>query len=275
MADTKLTKETVTDTSMSTLAVRFSPSRLDVMVYSDMAPNSLVSRSMAIDPGPGSWLSAVEDAVYENPLLPAEFRRTVLIVEPEAAMLLPGEAAAEADAVKILQSTLGGDDREWRVDTPVGRNAAIGYGFPTGLMGFIRRTWGPDSALWCNLTVLSRYFIMNVQRGKPSRLFVNLREGQLDVIAVEHGSIRLANTFDYRTPDDAVYYALACKAQSGLPEHSDILISGPTAVRDQVMPLLRRFIPQVMPVIFPPRMFRAGREAVDLPFDLIVSSLCE
>lgn len=275
MADSKLTKETVADITMSTLAVRFSPARLDVMVYSDMEANSLVSRSMEIDPGPRSWLHAVEDAVYENPLLPAEFRRTLLVIEPEAAMLLPGEVAADADAVKILQSTLGGESREWRVDAPVGRNSAIGYGFPAGLTGFIRRTWGNEVSLLCNLTVLARYFITGVQRGKASRILVNLRDGSLDIIAVEHGGIRLANTFDFRTPDDAVYYVLACRAVASMPHDSEILISGPAAVRDQISPLLRRFVRQVMPVIFPPRMFRAGREAVELPFDLIVSPLCE
>jgi hypothetical protein len=47
------------------------------------------------------------------------------------------------------------------------------------------------------------------------------------------------------------------------------------ALREAIMPELRRYINYVMPVIFPSAMFRAGREAMNAPFELIVLPLCE
>jgi hypothetical protein len=53
------------------------------------------------------------------------------------------------------------------------------------------------------------------------------------------------------------------------------LVCGDVALREQIMPELRRFVNYVMPVIFPSTMFRAGKEALNAPFELILLPLCE
>lgn len=270
----RLDKDIVADTRMWTLAVRFSPRHLHVMAFSDVESNSLISRSFKLETAASSWLRAVEDIVYENPLMLREFRRTILIIEPEASMLMP--AGIDTDAAESLMShTLGGDDREWAADLLPSDGATIGYGFHEGLKRFVARTWEGRATLSCHLTALARYFILNGRRGRSSSLLVNLRENELDVIAVDGHEIRLANTFTFRTVDDAAYYVLACRRFADSTGDSTVQVSGDAAVREQLVPLLRRFVDRVMPVIFPPQMFRAGREAVNLPFDLTVSSLCE
>ena len=57
------------------------------------------------------------------------------------------------------------------------------------------------------------------------------------------------------------------------PLTDSILLSGDRDLREQLNQMLRAYHARVMPVIFPPEMFKAGREAMSAPFDLIVAPL--
>ena len=86
----------------------------------------------------------------------------------------------------------------------------------------------------------------------------------------------MANTFHFKNPDDAVYYLLACRKNLGLdPYNDDLSLAGDQSIREKLMPMLRSFIARVIPVIFPPQMFKAGKDAMLAPFDLIVTPLCD
>ena len=86
----------------------------------------------------------------------------------------------------------------------------------------------------------------------------------------------LANTFSFSDPMDAVYYILACRNRIGLDPHNDeLLLSGDASVREKILPMLRTYLARVMPMIFPPQMFKSGKDAMIAPFDLIVTPICE
>ena len=103
-----------------------------------------------------------------------------------------------------------------------------------------------------------------------------MRDDRLDLLAFGKDSLLLANTFRYRDPMDAVYYILACRQSLGLDAGSDeLFLAGDKGVRETITPTLREYLAYVMPVIFPSAMFKAGKEALNAPFDLIVLPLCE
>jgi hypothetical protein len=57
--------------------------------------------------------------------------------------------------------------------------------------------------------------------------------------------------------------------------HNDELqLSGDKAVRDELMPQLRKYISFVMPIIFPASAMKIGQDAIKAPFDLILLSQC-
>ena len=103
-----------------------------------------------------------------------------------------------------------------------------------------------------------------------------MRQGKVDVIAVNGDGLRFANTFDYRNPMDAVYYIMASRQMLGMDNASDeMFLSGSPSARESVAETLRKYISYVMPVIFPSAIFKAGKEAMKAPFDLVVLPLCE
>lgn len=272
--DKILDKDLIDDTSMWTLAMQFSASGVEVAAYSEIEDNSLIYRSLPLVFDGTTRLRAMEDAVYENPFLLREFRRTFIVVEPEASMLVPHDAG-ELEAARIADATLGQEDREWATEESGARNTLIAYGFADGFRRFVRRTFGNDTTPLSHLAVLSRYFLRKVQRGKPAGMLVNLRKGAIDVIAIERGSLMMANSFICRDVADMAYYVMACRKYTAMNSDADLYLCGDSEMREPLAVMLRRFLSSVKPLIFPPAMFRVGREAMQVPFPLIVSPICE
>ncbi len=273
MSATPLTKDLVPDTKMWTLAMRLSAAAVDFAVFSDMEDNSLLYRRFTPAQGTPSVLRAIEDIIYENPLVLSPFRRTYISIVPDASMLLP---SALPDAPATLAAALPGDDREWAVDGAASRNASVGYCMPRGCMGFISRTFSHDAVVRPHLGYLASYFTTRTQRGRHCRMLANLHADGLDIVAVRGNELIKAVTFTTRSAMDAAYYILACRGELKFDDNdSEIIIAGDATMRAEVMPIVRRFASSVIPVIFPPRMFRAGRDATVMPFDLTVAPLCE
>ncbi len=44
-------------------------------------------------------------------------------------------------------------------------------------------------------------------------------------------------------------------------------------MRKAVTPLLRRYVASVLPAIFPSALYRAGREAMNAPFNIVILPL--
>lgn len=256
------------------LALRLSPHDLHAVTYSEVEAGSLTVSRWTLDAAPGRWLQSVEETVYDNPFLLGDYRKVNIVIEPRASMLIPDGIVSQADAVAITEAMLPGDNREYRADYPLGRDAAVGYAFESGLSRFVGRTWGADAQMMSHLTVLARYFMVNVRRGRHAGVLLNVTDNRADVIVVDGGSVRLCNSFTIRNGDEAAYFTLAAISHTGVTE-PEIIVSGNSVVRETVLPMLRRFVKVVNPMIFPPQMFKAGREAVTAPFDLIISPLCE
>lgn len=270
-----LDKSLVSDPTICNLLLRVGTGRLDVAVYSVVHDNSLIYRSVSLDPAASDMLKAVEDTVYDNPLLLSDFRRIYCLLETDRTMVVPLEADDPAlcrNMFKAVHPDFAGEVLESSTST---RNARILYGPDEALIGFIRRTFH-GVTIDSHLSPLCRYFASKPGRGNSRRVICNFRREAVDVVILDGNMLMLANTFRYNSPMDAVYYILASWKSLGLDVHTDeLLLAGDQGVREEIVPTLRRFLARVMPVIFPPQMFRAGRESMRAPFDLIVTPLCE
>jgi len=274
MEVTSLEKALVANPTGWRLAMGIGPDALEVVAYSPMEENTLIHRRVEASQATAP-LKALEDAVYDNPLLLADFGHVNCVLSSQQVIVAPVEAADEPDAhVALMKASFPGWSGEIIVDKVPASNAVILTGVDREIAGFLRRTFF-NPVLSGRLAVLSRYFLTSSRRVNAARCLVNLRRGSLDIIAVDRGRLLMANTFEFTTETDAVYYILAARRQVWLDD-SELLISGDQDWRERLMPSLRRFVAAVMPVIFPSDMFRAGgREAMNSPFELIVLPLCE
>lgn len=268
-------KERVENPEMWNLLLRISSEDIHAVIYSIVEDNSLMYRRIVLDPNASSRLQAIESAVYDNPILLSDFRQVICVIETQEFTVVPAECTDEADRRLLYSAAFPDSIMSMETDGSGARNATILFGIEPELRGFISRTF-QRAKIMSHIGALCRYFATRATQGNQRRMIANIRQKSLDVIALDGHRLLMANTFSTPAPADAAYYLLACRERLGLDRDNDeLLLAGDQSARDAVSPMLRPYIRRVMPVIFPPQMFKAGKDAMLAPFDLIVTPICE
>lgn len=267
----------IRDAGLWSLYVGLDADRLDVMAYCPLEDRSLLSATIQLDPAT-DYVEAVEEAVYDNPLLLNRFKKVTVINRGDAHTLLPAGLPAEdpALAADILAEMTGDRDGHPVFDPLPLLDATTGHTVPGGVYNFLTRTFGPDLHIIHRLSVMARY-CHGTHRGAGSLTsHVAVRPGSIDIILYRADRMLLANTYRWTEPLDAVYYILATRSAFDIDAKSPVVMSGDREAREQLMPLLRQYLTAVMPAVFPAAMFRAGGQtAMNAPLDLILMPLCE
>lgn len=248
---------------------------IDVAISCDSIDNSLIYRHIPLDSEAPALCRAIEDAIYDNPLLLSDFGHIDIAIDTPRFALLPAEASTTT-ADRILGELFPDTDAPCTsAITPMPRcGATAAMLIPADIDRFIRRTF-PQMRLHHRLAPLAEYFSGRGRMGTAGKMYAHFHQGAVDIIAFGTGGLTLANTLRYRDPADAVYYILACRRMLGTDSDSELFLSGPPALREPVTPTLREYVPYVMPAFFPPSVFRAGHDAIHVPLELTVLPLCE
>lgn len=272
---TTLTKDLVKNTAYCRLDLRIGNGAIDVMIYNPLEDNSLLLRHFPLDGDEQEQLKRIETYIYDNPLLLSEFRTVTAIIESRCNIIVPSAIADSCGHLTLLrEADPDTDSRASIIDDRLDIfDAHILTPVASPTVNFLHRTF-PNIRLHNALYPFTRYCHANLSKGNTVKAFVNIRERAMDLIVMSSTTLRIINRFEYRDINDAAYYILNCTDETD-GEISEILIGGVHDKRDALMPLLRKFRPYVMPMIFPSAMFKAGADAMKAPFDLIILPLCE
>lgn len=277
MIDTPLTPDMLPTSQYCQLGLRVGSDSLHVMIFNPMEDNSLIVREFPIPTDAPRRLKAIEDAVYANPLLLAEFKSVKMIVETPYFSIIP-DAVNDDSQIRALMKAAHpemNDGEEVIANSIEGIGAKVVSSLAAEEVNFLRRTFS-NAPLLNSIVPLVSYMRQQLHRGNTIKAYVNIRESAADVIVMSRDRLYLANRFTFRVADDLVYYVLAAVTPADSSyEVSEILVTGKRQLRDEVLKGLRRFRGTVMPMIFPSAMYRAGRVAMTSPFDLIILPLCE
>ncbi len=268
----RLTKDLIPDPRLWRLCLRLDAECLQAMLCSSADRSQVICRRLPVDTQMPSPLRALEEVVYDNPLLLSDFRRVSIAVDEPRHLLVPPEvpplpalfSLPDPDAVDLIKSECGAT------------NAVSIMALDAEMAAFLRRTF-VNPVICHRLSPLCRYFTALGAKGNTVKTYVHLQNAALDVIVTDRAGLVMANTFRFRVLSDAVYYILACRQTLGLG-HADgeTLVCGDPSLRDQAMTALREYLVSVMPVIFPSDMLQAaGDAALGIPYDLLVLPLCE
>lgn len=270
----KLDKEMIGQPSLWRLYLRAGAKRLDVMLYNVATDNTLIHRSLPIDQTDG-YLKSVEEIIYDNPVLLSDFQKVHIIVESTLFTVIPAELGDENTIRRIFDAQIPGhSDDELILSRLDDQNAIIAAAIDPQLARFLRRTFN-NAPLIHHLAPLCRYFHDKSRIGNAGKMYAHMREGYIDILVFGRETLRLANTYPVRDPMDAVYYIMATREMLGLNAGSDeLILAGDAAMREAATPILREYLAYVMPAIFPSTMYKAGKEALKAPFDLIIMPLC-
>lgn len=257
------------------LVMEPSSDTLSVMAFSPVEHHSMISEQIPLGQGM-SPLKAFQEAVYDNPLLLADFNEVTILLPSRRAMLVPDfliDPEARRQTFLRAFSASGADGPEEILGEDLtGLDATMLTGVPNDLLGFMRRTFN-NPRISHTLTPLALYFKVKHPIRPKGKMIVNLRADRCDIVILGDSAPLVMNSYPVRDPMDSVYYIMACREGIGLTPSDEIILAGDTASRGAVSPVLRRFIRYVMPAIFPSTMFRAGRAALRTPFEMVVAPL--
>lgn len=77
-------------------------------------------------------------------------------------------------------------------------------------------------------TTLLLKYILNIEKHTiESKIYINIEKENFDIIIVKKGELLLCNTYEYKTPEDFIYYILFCLEQLKLnPDSITCVLSG-------------------------------------------------
>lgn len=277
MESGRLDKEMISEPRLWRLAIGLREASIDVALTCTVQDNSLIWRTIPIDKASPSRLRALEDAIYDNPLLLCDFGRVDVVVDTADFAVIPGGVESDDCIGAIAEATLTPAEAPTEIFTcrlPQ-LDAAIVMRMDAAEAGFLRRTFY-NVRFHHHMEPLCHHFCGYDRLGRSSRrMFVHMRPGAVDLLAFGADSLRMSNSFRYQDPADAVYYILASRQMLGMGADDEVLLSGDSEARAAVTPVLREYIGSVMPAIFPSALMRCGHDAIHAPFDLILIPSCE
>lgn len=280
MNSATLDKDSIQQTELWKLALTIAADHIDVALYPPLAREEILWRSFAFDPAAASPLKAVEDIIYDNPLLLSDFKRVDCIISNVPAIPIPLEASPEIAADIYAKATDNAhtpdfDNNIELYDAGVD-NAHIALVQNREIRAFLLRTFYNarfDSAL----ASLCRYFAKKADAPKGPAIYVPINGKRLTVIALDNNRLLMANEFSFEKDIDAVYYILASARQLGLDfESTPVFVSpGMPDNPENLATLLTPYMPLTAPIPFPTLRYRASKATLQAPLSLLIRPLCE
>ena len=83
MEQNRLDKDLIKDPRLWRLALRIDEKKMHVVLFCSVEDNSLIYREIPLDTAAQSTQKAIEEAIYENPLLLSDFARIDCIIETD------------------------------------------------------------------------------------------------------------------------------------------------------------------------------------------------
>jgi len=254
------------------LLVGIDGKRLDYILFTPSVENSLITGGMTVASSPDAPLQALEDTVYDTPLLLDEYKRVSVVVHSDHFVWLPGQVSVD-DAVPLLRAAYPDDDGDVCVNHLPLNGVTLASLLPHGLKAFVDRTFN-FPVIYHHLYALCEHFHGLNHGSTLSRVFLNLNADSMDMVIYHHGDFLCANSYRFTNADDAAYYALNAWRANELDQLTDELqLTGDRDMRAAMTPLLRQYVKYVMPAIYPAAAMRLGHNALQAPLILILQAL--
>ncbi|MDE6383542.1 MAG: DUF3822 family protein [Paramuribaculum sp.] len=263
------TLDTVTQPELWKMALMIGPKSLDVALYPPLARDEMIWHSYAYEE---PTLQAIEEIVYGNPPLLADYKSVVCIIDYTPAVVVPAEADAE-QAAAIYNATLGEDSDEDVALYGCGEGVSVAIRQPRQIADFITRTFFNVKMMSAAANRIA-YFRACSQKG--TAVYAPVEGDRTRVVAVSDGNLLLANDFAARTPSDAAYYIMWAIGELGLDAAETPVYAGSIGMRhSELHELLSKYITSASALPMPPLRYRGSRATLEAPFDFLILPLCE
>lgn len=238
--------------------------------------NSYKGENIIFAPNGNTLLQSTEEVIYNRPVLLRNFRKTYIIIQSSRFTFVPKAIEEKDDKLNTYYDFCFPNHTDKILCNEWKKNQLYNlFGVEKETYAFLKRTFNNPVFLH-QLTPLCEYFYNRSKTGSNSKMYVHLQKGWMDIACFNKTGMLFANSFEFGDIHDAAYYILNAWEQQGFNQEKDELqLTGDKEPRQTITRITQEYIRQVMPSIFPPQLFKLGKETLEAPFDLTVIPLCE
>lgn len=225
-----------------TLSIRYVPNGFCFAVFCPIE-----NRIIAFGERTHQGSSPIETLSAEAPadeILKAHYRKVYFLDETSRYTLVPNGIFEETDAERIYHLNFGKTDSQmvYCMDSLRLPDVALVYALPSELISSLRGLF-PNVRTVCRQSVHVATALLGGSRRDLSHLFVYVYDDFFDAVLVSGGKLQLANTYEYRTEDEFVYFIVALYEHFGLDQYTvETVFSGEISASDPMFATLRKYV---------------------------------
>lgn len=255
-----LTSDLVADTSLWRLLLQIGPKSLTALL---LGPASAERTIMAhTEPLADTSLAALENAIYDNPLLLSDFASVRLLIDSSEFMLCP--AGLTALHQQLAQAMLPDAEQPAKVLVSPMPDGEVLTLLPAEKWNFLQRTF-PDAKISDAISPSATWLAyFNGERGNSAHLYAICEPGRMQVVRFDNrGRLAFANVFSTDAATNCAYFILAASGAERIP----ISVGGFPDLRNAVTDLLRQAEPDstILPLTLPQNLLEMRRLAPEVP----------
>ncbi|WP_455496542.1 DUF3822 family protein [Coprobacter sp.] len=264
------------NTESYTLSIRLRNDGCYFAISNPEVNNSYRGENIIFTPNGNTLLRSIEETVYNHPVLLRNFRKIYIIIQSSRFTFIPKAIEEKEEKLNAYYDFCFPNHTDKILCNEWKKNQLYNlFGVEKDSYAFLKRTF--DNPVFLHqLTPLCEYFYNRSRTGNNSKMYVHLQKGWIDIACFNKAGMLFANSFEYGDIHDAAYYILNVWEQQQFDQETDELqLTGDKTPRQIITRITQEYIRQVMPSIFPPQLFKLGKETLEAPFDLTVIPLCE
>ena len=264
----------ISEPNLHRLGILLTKYGMDVLITSRTNDRSLIYHRIDFTPGDDS-LKALEEAVYDNPLLTSDFYSVDVVMDNKRFFMIseednkPDEIRRRIDALWPEERT--GTELETKIIEIEPKKTYFVTAINRSLHSFLRRTFH-NVTVTHRLAVLAQYHANQNKIGTIGKIHVNLSKESVDIMAFGREGLLLANTYKTNGIEDAVFYTLTVADSFCFDNLTDqIFVDGSPEVYENFMTSIRRFIPIVSHQTYAQTLYDNNIVAKAAPIELLLS----
>ncbi len=236
----------------SRLSVQLSLTGLSFLITSTISKKVLYFSEKKFDHNitPEELLFELKTIIEQQEELQKKFDEITIVYATTLYALVPTPLFDEtkaSDYLKLNSKILANDFVAF--DTLENSDITIVYIPYININNYLFEKFG-DFKYYHSATLLLK-FILNIEKhSSQPKVYINVVKDIFDIIVIKNGELLLCNTYDFKTPEDFIYYILFCLEQLKMnPDIIEFVLSGTIDKEDATYIILYKYIRNVSFII--------------------------
>ncbi|MBE0648928.1 MAG: DUF3822 family protein [Bacteroidales bacterium] len=181
------------------------------------------------------------------PVLKKKFKSAKMIWEGNKSTLVPESLFEENDRQKILAFNVPLDLQEKVFHDLIPDFQAVNvYAMPEKVKQVLTRAFAVNHFPHLTSVLIESIFQNYRAELNQPKVFLHVRETHFDLVVMDQNKLYFSNTFEFRRPEDLVYYTIFTLEQLGLSqEMADVILFGRIARNTPLYHLIGKYLPRI------------------------------